>query len=51
MNLAYNTINNKEEIIYDGKIDKLCQYTSYLLKQSDNRLYINFKGKNLQNNI
>ena len=47
------TIDDKEfevikEIISDGKIDKLCEYISYLLKQADNRIYENFKEKDLQ---
>ena len=32
----------------DGKIDKLCDYISLLLKKADNRVYINFNEKDLQ---
>ena len=37
-----------DEIVNEGKIDKLCNYISNLLKNADNRLYINFKEKDLQ---
>ena len=36
------------EIIEEGKIDKFCSYVSSLLKKADNRIYINFKEKDLQ---
>ena len=32
----------------EGDLRKLCDYISYLLKNADNRLYINFKEKDLQ---
>ena len=32
----------------EGKIDKLCSYISNLLKQADNRIYINLLEKDLQ---
>ena len=41
----YNAIN---ELKADGKIDKLCDYISTILKTADNRVYINFGEKNLQ---
>ena len=41
----YNAIN---ELKTDGKIDKLCDYISSILKTADNRVYINFGEKNLQ---
>ena len=36
------------EIMEDGKLDKLCEYISFLLKNMDNRIYIDYKEKDLQ---
>ena len=51
----YNVITESDketeaikEILNNGKIDKFCEYVSYLLKMADNRIYINFKEKDLQ---
>lgn len=46
--ISDNEIEIIKEIIDYGKINKLCEYISYLLKNADNRLYINFKEKDLQ---
>ena len=37
-----------DEIINNGKLDKLCDYISYLLENMDNRIFINYKEKDLQ---
>ena len=36
------------EIQREGKINKLCEYISYLLKKANNRIYINLKEKDIQ---
>ena len=37
-----------KEICEEGNVSKLCEYISIMLKKADNRLYINFKEKDLQ---
>ena len=51
----YNIVSDNEkerEVVIDirdnGNIGLLCEYISNLLKNADNRLYINFKEKDLQ---
>ena len=36
------------EIMEDGRLEKLCEYISFLLKNMDNRIYIDYKEKDLQ---